>query len=171
MSSITKCFYCLCGIISRLVRRQPNNNPKHSIPPAIEIVLNRVDYKDTEKYVPPISYGKVVKVYDGDTITIASRLPNGSQMFRFSVRLAGIDCAEIKAHSMAEKEEAELVRNILSEKILGKIVFLENVSIEKYGRLLADVYYEGEHINKWMLDNGHAVPYDGGTKLRPERWD
>lgn len=171
MTTLKKCFYCLYGILVKCVRRQSPNNPSHSIPPAVEKYLKKVDYKDTEKYVPPISYGKVVKVYDGDTITVASRLPYGSQMFRFSVRLSGIDCAEIKAHSMAEKEEAELVRNILSEKIMGKIVFLENVSVEKYGRLLADVYCEGEHINQWMLNNGHAVPYDGGTKMRPERWD
>ena len=48
-------------------------------------------------FVPPITEGEVIHVYDGDTITIVSKLPyDESPLYRFSVRLAGIDCAEIK---------------------------------------------------------------------------
>ena len=43
--------------------------------------------------------------------------------------------------------------------------------MEKYGRLLADVYVDNIHVNQWMLDNKYAVPYDGGTKHRPSDWD
>lgn len=37
--------------------------------------LDLCSYKDTVPFVPPISYGKVVKVYDGDTLTLAAKLP------------------------------------------------------------------------------------------------
>ena len=42
---------------------------------------------------------------------------------------------------------------------------------EKYGRILADVYVDEIHINKWMLDNKHAVKYNGGTKIKPPEWE
>ena len=35
----------------------------------------QVNWKDTIPFIPPITKGKVIKVYDGDTITIACRLP------------------------------------------------------------------------------------------------
>ena len=50
------------------------------------------------------------------------------------------------------------------------MVILKNVSTEKYGRLLADVYIDGENMNQWMLNNNYAVKYDGGTKSKPESW-
>jgi endonuclease YncB( thermonuclease family) len=51
------------------------------------------------------------------------------------------------------------------------MVDLKNVSTEKYGRILADVYVDHVNINKWMLENKLAVPYDGGKKTRPPEWE
>jgi len=49
-----------------------------------------------------------------------------------------------------------------------KKVVLREISTEKYGRILANIYLVTEtgeiFINKWMLSNGYAVPYDGKTK-------
>lgn len=112
-------------------------------------------------FIPEITEGAVVKVYDGDTITIISTLPvEDSKYYRFSVRLLGIDTAE------TEKDAAIVARDALSAKILGKTITLRNVTTEKYGRLLANVYLDGECMNDWMLKNGHAVAYDGGKKTR-----
>lgn len=134
--------------------------------------LDKISYKETIAFVPPIYSGKVVKVYDGDTITIASRLPNlNKPIYRFSVRLSGIDSPEIKGKTEIEKNLAIKARDALHDKIFGKIVLLKNTSIEKYGRILADVYLEDLHLNKWMLENNYAIEYDGGTKTRPEHWD
>lgn len=134
--------------------------------------LESVEWSNTIPFIPSVHYGKVIKVYDGDTITIASKMPYpDSPIFRFSVRLNGIDTPEIKGKTVAEKKHATLARDALSEQILGKIVELKNVSLEKYGRLLADVYCKDLHLNKWLIDNKYAVPYDGGTKSRPNDWD
>lgn len=131
-----------------------------------------VSWKDTSIFIPPISQGVVIKVYDGDTITIAAHMPiPDTPLYRFSVRLLGIDCAEIKGKTVAEKEIASKARLALSTKILNKTVELKNVSLEKYGRLLADIYLDGIHLNQWMIDNGYAIAYDGGTKSRPDEWD
>lgn len=131
-----------------------------------------ISWKDTSIFIPPISQGVVIKVYDGDTITIAAHMPiPDTPLYRFSVRLLGIDCAEIKGKTVAEKEFANKARIALSSKILNKKVQLKNVSLEKYGRLLADVYLDNVHLNQWMIDNGYAVSYDGGTKSRPDEWN
>jgi micrococcal nuclease len=134
--------------------------------------LQDVEYKDTVGFVPPIMVGKVIKVYDGDTITIASKLPNTeTPIYRFSVRLNGIDSAEIHGKTQNEKKHAIVARDKLHELIYGKMVHLKNISTEKYGRMLADVYLDNIHVNQWMLENKLAIPYDGGTKHRPAEWD
>ena len=44
------------------------------------------------------------------------------------------------------------------------------VGTEKYGRLLADVYFGGRHLNAWLVEQRYALPYDGGTKQVPDSW-
>ena len=85
-----------------------------------------INYHDTIEFVPPITGGTVIKVYDGDTITIASRLPyKESPLYRFHVRLNGIDTPEIKGHANNEKELAKTSRDALHGLIMGKYVTLK----------------------------------------------
>lgn len=145
-------------------------------PTQLTIPLPTIEWKDTQAFIPPICEGQVIKVYDGDTITIAAKLPyNDSLLYRFSIRLNGIDSPEIKGHSEDEKAAAQVSKRALENLILHKYVVLKNKSTEKYGRILADVYivYDKNdklHLNKWMLDNRYAVEYDGGTKKAPKSW-
>lgn len=137
-----------------------------------EKYLETINYTDTIPFVPPITSGKVIKVYDGDTITIASKLPyDNSPVYRFSVRLLGIDSPEMKSKTSTEKQLALTSRDALTGLIMDKIIHLKNISTEKYGRVLADVYLDDLHINQWMIDNHYAITYDGGTKHRPQEWD
>ena len=130
-----------------------------------------IDWKDTIQFVPPVEKGIVIKVYDGDTITIASKLPySASPLYRFSVRLNGIDCPEIKGKDENEKQCAQIAKKEMSELILNKVVTLKNVQTEKYGRILADVYIGDLHLNKHMIEKRLAVSYDGGTKISPSNW-
>ena len=124
------------------------------------------------EYIPNLDSGRVIKVYDGDTITIASKVPNlkHSLIYKFSVRLNGIDSPEIKSNNKDEKTIAIKARNALSNKILQKDVYLKNIKKEKYGRLLCDVYLDKENINEWMIEERYAVNYDGGTKNSPDSW-
>jgi micrococcal nuclease len=145
--------------------------PKTPKSTTTEKYLETITYHDTIPFVPPITSGKVIKVYDGDTITIASKLPyDNSPIYRFSVRLLGIDSPEMKSKNK-EKQLAIVARDALANLIMNKTIHIKNISTEKYGRVLANVYLEDLHINQWMLDNKHAIPYDGGTKNRPPEWD
>lgn len=130
-----------------------------------------VKWEDTVPFTFPITGGQVIKVYDGDTITIAAKLPfEGSPLYRLSVRLNGIDTPEIKGKTIDEKQAAKEVRDVLIDMMMNKVVRLDNIQSEKYGRILADVYLGDLHINQWLVDNRYAVAYDGGTKKRPDNW-
>ena len=130
-----------------------------------------IKWEDTTAFTMPITGGQVIKVYDGDSITIAAYLPmDSSPLFRFSVRLNGIDTPEIKGKNEDEKEAAKAARDALSNLILHKVVTLKNVDTEKYGRILADVYLDDLCINDWLIKEHYAVKYDGGTKKPPASW-
>ena len=142
-----------------------NANKDIDVPPPI------IEWKDTVPFTFPIENGQVIKVYDGDTITIASKLPyDASPLYRLSVRLNGIDTPEIKGKNDDEKEAAKAARNALSNLIYGKQIRLENIKSEKYCRILADFYLNQLHINDWLIRERYAVAYDGGTKKSPESW-
>lgn len=125
-----------------------------------------VMYADTKPYIPPITTGKVIKVYDGDTITIATYIHGLKQPYRFSIRLSGIDTPELRTANETEKEYAIIIRDKLSAKIMDKTVSVSNISTEKYGRILATVTLKDENqsINDWLLKNKYAVEYTGGSK-------
>ena len=130
-----------------------------------------ITWQDTVEFTFPIQGGRVIKVYDGDTITIAAKLPfDNSPLYRLSVRLNGIDTPEIKGKTEDEKTAAKQVKDALSNLILNKRVSLKNIQTEKYGRILADVYIGELHINQWLITEKYAVKYDGGTKKSPESW-
>ena len=133
-----------------------------------------IKWEDTVEFTFPITGGRVIKVYDADTITIASKLPyDASPMYRLSVRLNGIDTPEIKGKGVSdeEKESAKVARDFVSNLVFNKFVRLENIQSEKYGRILADVFVGDIHINELLIKERYAVKYDGGTKKKPESWE
>lgn len=127
--------------------------------------LDSIMYSDTKIFIPPITIGKVIQVYDGDTFTIAVYL--FGEIYRFPVRLYGIDTPEIRTKDSKMKTRAISARDALSSLIMNKIVELKNVEYEKYGRLMAHVYVDGLNVNEWMIQQGYGVVYMGGKKTIP----
>ena len=118
-------------------------------------------WANTKPYVPRVTQGLVIKVYDGDTITIAAKIPGDDTSYRFAVRLNGIDCPEIKGKNDDEKELAQKGKKVMSDLVMGEVVQLEGVKLEKFGRLLATVMYNGHDLNQWMLDQGSRFRLEG----------
>lgn len=133
--------------------------------------LYNVKPEEMKPFVPNFTECKVISVYDGDTITVAAFLNKDPQCYKFKVRLNGIDSPEMRGSSPNEKQHALQSRDALKEKIMDKIITLDITGLEKYGRVLATVYYKGENMNEWLLKNNYAIPYDGGTKKRDPTWD
>ena len=120
-------------------------------------------FEDAEQFVLPITKVKVVKVYDGDTVTVAFHL--NRVLYKTQIRLSGIDAPEIKGKSETEKAKARLARDALSAKIFNQVVELKNTRNEsKWGRLLAEIWFENKNISDWMIEEGHCVPYQGEKK-------
>lgn len=152
--------------VKKVSKPRAKKEKKAEEPPS-QLVL----WEHTTEFVFPVESGEVIKVYDGDTITIATKLPyEASPLYRIHVRLNGIDTPEIKGKSPEEKEVSKEARESLSKLLLHKKVHLKNLSSEKYGRLLADVYLDELHINQWMVEQRYAVKYDGGAKKVPVSW-
>jgi endonuclease YncB( thermonuclease family) len=114
---------------------------------------------------------KVLKVYDGDTFTIAG-FHNGD-FCKFSVRLYGVNCEEIKGGTAETKKLAQDAKKFVEDMILDKIVdidILNNKIIdnkkmtEKYGRLLCNVKIDNNDLAISLLNAGLAKPYFGGHK-------
>lgn len=93
--------------------------------------------------------GKVVKIVDGDTFYI---LNNEKKLFK--IRIADIDAPEKKQDF--GKEASDFIKS----KIFGKyvnIVKKKNKSKDRYGRILADVFYDKKkNIGEELLDQGLA---------------
>lgn len=133
--------------------------------------FDEVTYEDTVPFIPPITHGKVVKVQDGDTITIATILPyDDSPLYRFSVRINGITCPSIKTKNKNEKSCALMAKNLILEKAMDNIVSLENMTSDKHGKLIADVICDGESLGEILLNERLAVPYDGKERKMPHNW-
>ncbi len=96
---------------------------------------------------------KVIRVVDGDTLEVDF---NGTKE---KVRLIGVDTPE-SVHPNAEKnsEEGKLTSKYTKSKLEGKEVALEFDVQERdrYGRLLAYVWFDGEMYNKHLLSIGYA---------------
>lgn len=108
----------------------------------------------------------MVSVYDGDTFTAAITTYPAIVGDKIDIRVSGIDTPEIKGESesertLAQKAKAE-TNNMLTS---GKIVELRNMRRDKYFRILAEVYIDGESLSQTLINKGLAVPYEGGTKV------
>ena len=143
--------------------------PAHATHHAEDAHVARCSTKNTPRFLPDVQRGKVIAVYDGDTLTVAARHGGQGGPYRFSVRLSGIDAPEIRsAASAGEKRAAIAARDALRAAILGELVTLTVHSFDKYGRLLASVMHAHKgDMSHWMIDAGHARPYDGAKR---EAW-
>ena len=97
---------------------------------------------------PPMPFtGKVVKVADGDTITVLF------DKTQHRIRLAGIDAPESK------QAFGTRARQALADKVFGKEVKVVWKKRDKYKRILGNIYLDGRWVNKEMVAEGWAWHY------------
>ncbi len=92
--------------------------------------------------------GKVVKVADGDTITIVNSFNK-----HHKIRLYGIDCPEI---SQPFGKEAQ---NFTAKLTLKKRVKVEVLDTDRYGRTVGVVTVGNENVNQEIIKGGYAWLY------------
>lgn len=92
--------------------------------------------------------GQVVKVSDGDTITVLD-----SSKTQHKIRLAGIDAPEKK------QDFGNAAKKILAGKVAGQTVCVSWHKKDKYGRLVGNVLVGNQLANLQMIQEGFAWHY------------
>lgn len=137
-----------------------------------------------------VTFGRVIDIYDGDTCTVIIKY--SEEYLKFPVRLAKIDTCEMNSKNNELKNHAILARNRLYNLITNKnannmdrkqiqnelnnnpyIVKLNIIGLDKYGRLLADIYKYNKNtdnssnksFSQILLDEKLAFKYDGKAKM------
>ena len=110
---------------------------------------------------------KLVRVVDGDTVDIDIDLGFGVWLRKQRIRMYGIDTPESRTSDDVEKIYGLAAKEFLVEWTNSGDLSLKTFKDGKgkYGRILGEVWYGGEHnINQLLIDNHHAVKYHGQSK-------
>lgn len=115
-----------------------------------------------DRYTYP---ARLIRVIDGDGVYVKLDLGFGLWQTQTDLRLLGIDAPEMHGESAPEGEAA---RSAMCRILTGADelrVHTHRDEDGKYGRTLATIYARrGEQwtdVNQQMIDDGHAVPYEG----------
>jgi micrococcal nuclease len=112
----------------------------------------------------------VLKVIDGDTVDVDIDLGFGVMLKDERVRIMGIDTPESRTSDRVEDLFGEAAKARLKElmKHGAKLITTEDKNGEdmkgKFGRILGDFKVDGRLVTEIMIEEGHCVPYFGGSK-------
>ena len=93
--------------------------------------------------------GRVISVADGDSITV---LINGS--IQKKLRLAEVDCPEMG------QPFGKNAKQFTSSQVFGKNIIYYQTDIDRYGRIIAEVYYDsGKYLSEELIKSGFGWWY------------
>jgi micrococcal nuclease len=139
-----------CGTNSEIVEFANQSKPTQSG----KIAPSQTQSRSTKSAsTVKVITGKVIRVADGDTITIKSYF--GKEKIRF----AQIDAPETSHFGSTPqpfgKESAAFLRSLVS----GKNVHVDVEAVDQYGRNVGTVFVDGVNVNREMVKNGYAWVY------------
>ena len=112
-----------------------------------------------------VSVSRVISVYDGDTFRVDIDELSDIVGKNIAIRILGIDTPEIRGQCEKEKQLAIKARDFTHYYLNNaSSIRLSNLKRDKYFRLLADVYIDGESLAAALLVNNLAVRYSGNKK-------
>jgi endonuclease YncB( thermonuclease family) len=153
------------------------NDEEYNIEKVNEKLLNINDPKEISYFTfkGKTYIAKHCNIYDGDTFSVIFEYKG--ELIKYKCRCMGYDCAEIKPskdkpNREQEKELANKAKQRFEEllnKHPTKLIKIECLEFDKYGRILVNVYnmIDKKSINEIMIEEGHGKVYLGGTK---EEW-
>ena len=120
---------------------------------------------------------KVLRVVDGDTVDVDIDLGFGVWLHRERVRVMGIDTPESRTRDKVEKKFGLAAKSHVKDMLpIGSIQILKTEVDKsgedakgKFGRILGDFLLDQDdgsikRLTEIMIEDGHAVPYFGGSK-------
>tara|TARA_R100001594_G_scaffold38491_1_gene69747 strand:+ start:366 stop:728 length:363 start_codon:yes stop_codon:yes gene_type:complete len=110
---------------------------------------------------------KLKRVVDGDTCDAYIDLGFDVSVTK-RIRFMGVDTWESRTRDLEEKEKGLLAKKFTEEMLSrnGGSFILKSHGVGKYGRVLGELFIDGEDksLNELLKDNGHAYEYHGGKK-------
>tara|TARA_B100000519_G_scaffold185613_1_gene180905 strand:+ start:226 stop:609 length:384 start_codon:yes stop_codon:yes gene_type:complete len=116
---------------------------------------------------PYVYNARLIRVVDGDTAD--AWIDCGFNIsVKKRIRFMGVDTWECRTRNLEEKAlglKAKAYTKEMLERNEGNFL-VKSHGVGKYGRLLGELFVEGEEtsLNELLKENGHAYEYDGGTK-------
>ena len=101
--------------------------------------------------------GKIVYVYDGDTVHAVFGTRGGYDKWR--CRILGIDTPELRGGTIETKIRARESRDFLRELINDKIVYIKCHDFDAFGRVLVEIFIDGRSVADILIRNELAKPY------------
>lgn len=95
---------------------------------------------------------KVVKVTDGDTIRVTCDFRD----FSFPIRFFNLAAPELDEKG-GKESQSWLESQILGEEV--DIIINSDLRVEKWGRLLGDVFFMGRSLNEESINLGHGIAW------------
>ena len=117
---------------------------------------------------------KLDRVVDGDTIDVHIDLGFDITVHK-RVRLAGIDTPESRTRDLEEKKRGLAAKYRLTEILDKGSLVVESKEVGKYGRVLGVLIIYPDNldlpinVNDTLVDEGHAVEYNGGKKKKKKK--
>ena len=117
----------------------------------------------------------LVKIIDGDTIDVDLDLGFAVVLKKQRIRLYGINTPESRTRDKEEKLYGLAAKARLRELLEQADTITVKTAIDKkargkYGRILGTIYIDDINVNQLLVDEGHAIVYDGGTKNKTKWW-
>lgn len=109
----------------------------------------------------------IQRVIDGDTIEVQLDLGFHTYTTK-TLRLAKINCPEKRDREAWEKAKEYVINSVYevvtnpdsrSYEYTQREVKIITYKTGKFGRYLADIWVDGVHLNKELLEKGYAQPY------------
>ena len=138
-----------------------------------------VKEEDVPPFIPPIKYGKVVRINNDNSFIFATQILflnntnniKTSSLYKFAIHLNGI--TSVKPQRLSDpksNQEKNTTTDVLKKMILNHVVELRSMSINSINnndRLYATVYLHEINVNDYLIQNKYATATKGkNEKIR-----
>ena len=112
-----------------------------------------------DKLYPDVKVSRLLRVIDGDTFACDIDEHSAIAGKNISIRLRGINTPELRSKDPEERLSAIFEKQRLSDLLTNaRVIALRNIDRDKYFRIVADVYIDGEpllpKLNQQYLTGG-----------------
>jgi len=127
-------------------------------------------WESPHKQITSSFTARVVKVHDGDSVTLRW----DERDFDFPLRISNISAREL--HETEERDtsfqmsaDGEESQKWLEGELLGEEVYIQidpNNRIEKFGRILGKIIHNGLDVGELSIKKGQSVPWENRNDFK-----